>query len=180
MLLWTVGHSNHPLDTFLGLLTGHRIELLVDVRSSRGSRRYPHFGAAALAAALQRVGIGYDCISALGGRRRSAAQSHNTAWRNASFRAYADYMETVDFEEGIDRLLEMGGQHRTAYMCAEALWWRCHRALVSDHLKAHGHEVWHILSDSRMQPHPYTSAARIVAGRLSYEAAPTDPPASQP
>ncbi len=170
MQIWTVGHSNHPLETFLGLLTAHAIQTLADVRSFRSSRKYPHFNEAPLAATLAATGIAYHALPALGGRRKPTGPSHNTAWRNESFRAFADYMETAEFRAGVEQLIELANQARTAFMCAEAVWWRCHRGLIADYLKAQGVEVWHILSTTKTQLHPYTSAAQVTDGRLSYVA----------
>jgi uncharacterized protein (DUF488 family) len=120
---------------------------------------------------LGKAGINYEHFPELGGRRKSQPESKNTAWRNASFRGYADYMETDEFYKGIKRLLDLAvDTGATAIMCAEAVWWRCHRSLISDYLKARGIEVMHILDANKTQPHPYTSAARIVNGELSYAA----------
>ncbi|HLR45875.1 MAG TPA: DUF488 domain-containing protein [Deinococcales bacterium] len=167
--LYTVGHSNVPLEEFLGLLEGAGIELLVDVRRYPGSRRYPHFGKDALPESLREVGIGYVHLPELGGRRPVQADSVNTVWRNASFQGYADYMETQEFADGIARLLELAVRQRVAIMCSEAVWWRCHRALIADLLKSRGHLVTHLVG-GREQEHPYTSAARLVDGKLSYSA----------
>jgi uncharacterized protein (DUF488 family) len=166
--LWTVGHSTHSFSAFGDILLAHRITALVDVRSFPGSRRYPQFNQQELSAALQSRGITYSHNPRLGGRRRPVPDSRNTAWRNASFRAYADHMATEEFREGIVSLLQLAAQQRTVFMCAESLWWRCHRSLIADWLKAMGHEVVHILDASKTEIHPFTSAARIVAGRLSY------------
>ena len=140
------------------------------MRSFPGSRKYPQYGKDALAATLAGHAIGYQWLRALGGRRRASPDSPNTAWRNASFRGYADYMSTAEFALGLDQLLELAGEKHTAVMCAEAVWWRCHRSLVSDYLKVRGIEVMHILDANKTEPHPYTSAARIVDGKLSYQA----------
>ena len=167
--IWTVGHSTRSLDEFTSLLTAHEITALVDVRSFPGSRRYPHFSKSALSLSLPSHGILYEHNAQLGGRRRPSASSKNTAWKNASFRAYADHMESEEFRHGIEALLELAGANRAAIMCAEALWWRCHRSLIADFLKAKGVEVIHILDNKKTEEHPYTSAARIVEGELSYE-----------
>jgi len=142
--------------------------VLVDVRMFPGSRRYPQFNRAALAESLAEMGIEYKHEARLGGRRTPRADSHNTAWKNASFRAYADYMETDEFKSAVEELLELARDARVAVMCAEAVWWRCHRSLISDYLKAAGHTVIHILNETKTEPHPFTSAARIVDGKLSY------------
>jgi len=142
--------------------------MLVDVRSFPGSRRYPQFNRTALAESLAQAGIDYKHEPRLGGRRTPRAESHNTAWKNSSFRAYADHMETDEFRRGVEDLLELARVSRVAVMCAEALWWRCHRSLISDYLKAAGHTVVHIMSETKTEEHPFTSAARIVDGELSY------------
>jgi uncharacterized protein (DUF488 family) len=167
--IWTIGHSTRAADEFEEMLRSHEIEALVDVRSFPGSRRYPHFNKPELANFLQQIGVEYWHSPQLGGRRRPNAHSKNTAWKNASFRAYADHMETDEFKKGIEDLLKLLNEKRTAIMCAEALWWRCHRSLIADYLKAHGIQVIHILDAKHTEEHPYTSAARIVDGQLSYE-----------
>lgn len=166
--LWTIGHSTRSGEEFNAILNDHHIEALVDVRSFPGSRRYPQFNKQQLAASLPVNSIAYFHLPQLGGRRPARKDSRNTAWKNQSFRGYADHMETKEFELGIERLLEIARERRAAIMCAEALWWRCHRSLISDFLKAHGVEVIHILDATHDQPHPYTGAARIVDGELSY------------
>jgi uncharacterized protein (DUF488 family) len=176
MRIWTIGHSTRSLDDFVSLLRAHQIEAIADVRHHPGSRRLPHFNREALADSLRGANIEYRHIIRLGGRRRPAPDSTNTAWRNESFRGYADYMATSDFAAGLGELCELAGSHRTAAMCAEALWWRCHRALVSDLLKAQGHEVLHILGPDKVDEHPFTSAARMVNGRLSYSKSDDDQP----
>ncbi len=169
--IWTIGHSTRDLADFLKLLTDNRIEALADVRSYPGSRRYPHFGAEALAVSLPECGIEYVPFKQLGGRRRTRPDSPNTVWRNAAFRGYADYMETGEFRDGIDELLQLGERKRTAIMCAEAVWWRCHRSMISDYLKAAGVTVEHIMDGGKTVIHPFTSAARIENGELVYSAA---------
>jgi uncharacterized protein (DUF488 family) len=167
--IWTIGHSTRGIDVFISLLGEHGIRLLVDVRSLPGSKRYPQFNKEALANSLGKSGINYEHFPELGGRRKAQPESKNIAWRNASFRGYADYMETDEFDKGVKRLLDLAADAGpTVIMCAEAVWWRCHRSLISDYLKARGIEVIHILDANKTQPHPYTSAARIVNGELSY------------
>jgi len=167
--IWTVGHSTRTIDEFVAALESHGIKLLVDVRSLPGSKRYPQFNKEALSASLHKVGIRYEHFVELGGRRKAPPNSRNIAWQNASFRGYADYMETEEFQKGIERLVDLAKEvGPTAIMCAEAVWWRCHRALISDYLKARGIEVMHIIDANKSDPHPYTSAARIVDGELSY------------
>ncbi|MGB9473476.1 MAG: DUF488 domain-containing protein [Candidatus Udaeobacter sp.] len=168
-LIWTVGHSTRAIDEFISLLQAHHIKLLADVRSLPGSRRYPQFNQETLADSLGKVEIRYEHFPQLGGRRKPSLDSRNLAWRNASFRGYADYMETDKFHKGIERFLNLASESGpTAIMCAEAVWWRCHRSLISDYLKARGVEVMHILDANKTQLHPYTSAARVVNGKLSY------------
>jgi uncharacterized protein (DUF488 family) len=169
--IWTIGHSTRTLDEFLALLKSNDIRALADVRRYPGSRRLPHFGRDALAHSLDAIGIAYQHCSDLGGRRRPRTDSPNTAWRNEAFRGYADYMMTDEFRAGIARLQELAQSTPTAIMCAEALWWQCHRGLIADDLKAAGHEVTHIMGPGKIVAHPFTSAARIVDGRLSYAAA---------
>jgi uncharacterized protein (DUF488 family) len=167
--LWTIGHSTRKIDMFISLLEENGIKLVVDVRSFPGSRRYPQFNKEALADSLGQHGIRYEHFADLGGRRKPKHTSHNTAWRNASFRGYADYMETEEFRKGIERLVDLTSEvGPAAIMCAEAVWWRCHRALISDYLEARGIEVIHIVDANKSELHPFTSAARIVDGGLSY------------
>ena len=166
--LWTIGHSTRAAEEFGQLLLAHQIKTLVDVRSFPGSRRYPQFNKATLSEFVRTLGIRYEHEPRLGGRRQPMAKSHNTAWKNASFRAYADYMETEEFKEGIRNLITIARQESTAIMCAESLWWRCHRSLIADYLKAEGATVIHILDEKKTEVHPFTSAARIVDGKLSY------------
>ena len=169
MRIWTIGHSTQAIDEFVSLLEENEIKLLADVRAFPGSKRYPQFNKDALAESLKAHGIRYEHFPELGGKRKSTPDSHNTAWRNASFRGYADYMQTEQFQKGIERLLDITAETGpTAIMCAEAVWWRCHRSLIADYLKARGVEVLHILGTNKVEPHPYTSAARIVNGKLSY------------
>lgn len=166
--IWTIGHSTRPLGEFLALLAHHRLEAVADVRRFPGSRRYPQYASDALAAVLAERTIAYHWLPALGGRRRPRPDSPNTAWRNASFRGYADHIASAEFADGLTELLELSRRPRTTLMCAEAVWWRCHRALIADVLRVRGFEVVHILDSEHATIHPYTSAARIVDGRLSY------------
>jgi uncharacterized protein (DUF488 family) len=186
MRVWTIGHSTRTIDEFISLLEENEIKLLADVRAWPGSKRYPQFNKEALAESLTAHGIRYEHFPELGGKRKSKPDSRNTAWRNVSFRGYADYMETEQFQKGIERLFALtwsdglGSRRnksdsweavtpcRIAIMCAEAVWWRCHRSLIADYLKAREVEVLHVLSANKVEPHPYTSAARIVNGELSY------------
>jgi uncharacterized protein (DUF488 family) len=169
--IWTIGHSTRTIDAFISLLEEHGIKVLADVRSLPGSRRYPQFNKEMLADSLSKAGIRYEHFPELGGRRKAKPDSKNIVWRNKSFRGYADYMETDEFHTGVERLLDLATRAGpTAIMFAEAVWWRCHRALISDYLKARSIEMIHILDTNKTDPHPYTSAARIVNGELSYAA----------
>lgn len=166
--IWTVGHSTRTIDDFLGLLDANGIEAVADVRSFPGSRRYPHFNAEALSETLKAKGMELVPLKKLGGRRRALADSTNTVWRSKAFRGYADYMETAEFKEGMRELMKLSRLKRTAVMCAEAVWWRCHRSMISDYLKASGVIVEHIMSSESNVIHPYTAAARIRNGELTY------------
>lgn len=167
--IWTIGHSTRSIDDFIAALEANGIRFVADVRLLPGSNRYPQFNKEALADSLGKNGIRYEHFPDLGGRRKPQPDSRNTAWRNAAFRGYADYMETQEFRDGIKRLLELAQEiGSTAIMCAEAVWWRCHRSLISDLLKARGIEVIHIFDAEKTQLHPFTSAARLVHGELSY------------
>ena len=169
MGIWTIGHSTRKIDEFISLLEENGIKFLADVRLLPGSKRYPQFNKEALAESLSARGIHYEHFTELGGRRKPKVDSRNTAWRNASFRGYADYMETKQFHKGIERLLVLAREAGpTAIMCAEAVWWRCHRALISDYLKARDIEVMHILDANKIELHPFTSAAHLIDGALSY------------
>jgi uncharacterized protein (DUF488 family) len=167
--IWTIGHSTRKIDNFIAALEAHGIKLVADVRMFPGSKRYPQFNRETLAQSLSERGIRYGHFPELGGRRKSKPDSKNTAWRNASFRGYADYMETKEFRKGVARLVDLAKETGpTAITCAEAVWWRCHRALISDFLKARGTEVLHIVDERKAERHPFTSAARIVSGELTY------------
>lgn len=167
--IWTIGHSTRTIEEFIGALQANEVKLVADVRLLAGSKRYPQFNKEELARSLREGGIGYEHFPELGGRRKARKDSHNSAWRNESFRAYADHMETAKFANGVARLQQMADRHgATAIMCAEAVWWKCHRSLIADYLKAHGVAVIHIFDASKAEPHPFTSAARIVDGKLSY------------
>lgn len=168
LTLWTIGHSTRSLDGFLGILAENRIETIADVRSHPGSRHCPQYGQAALHESLVANGMGYRWLQALGGRRRAHADSPNSAWRNASFRGYADYMQTSEFDQGLNELLDLARDKRTSLMCAEAVWWRCHRSMIADALKARGVQVLHILGANSVTEHPWTAPARMVEGRLTY------------
>jgi uncharacterized protein (DUF488 family) len=167
--IWTIGHSTRTIEEFVGALQANGIKLVADVRLLPGSKRYPQFNREELARSLSEGRIGYEHFPELGGRRKARKDSRNTAWRNASFRGYADHMETAEFANGIARLQEMADSHgATAIMCAEAVWWKCHRSLIADYLKADGIAVSHIIDASSAEPHPFTSTATIVDGKLNY------------
>ncbi len=166
--VYTVGHSTHSADDFIAMLQSFDIRALVDIRRFPGSRKYPAFNQEILALSLQKAGINYIHLEALGGRRKMQPHSKNDRWRNSSFRGYADYMETAEFKNAVAKLEAIALEKTTAYMCAEAVWWRCHRALVSDYLKAKGWTVQHIMAAGKAEEHPYTSPARIENQRVFY------------
>jgi uncharacterized protein (DUF488 family) len=166
--IWTIGHSTRSKEEFIELLGSFRINQLVDIRTYPGSSRYPHFNKEVLEEFLMNESIGYRHMAELGGRRKPQPDSINTAWRHASFRGYADHMQTAAFKNTIGFLEELASTSRLAYMCSEALWWKCHRALVSDYLKIRGWEVVHIMDVGKGIVHPYTSPAREVQGNLFY------------
>lgn len=167
--IWTIGHSTRSLQDFLVLLHSFKIELLVDIRSYPGSRRYPHFNKEALEVSLPLNGIEYIHLKELGGRRKPVANSSNTAWHNEAFRGYADYMQTNEFKNAIEKLEAIAQKQFTAYMCSEAVWWSCHRSLVSDVLKSKGWTVMHIMTVDKATEHPYTKPARVIDGVLRYD-----------
>ena len=170
--LFTIGHSTRSLEQFLGLLSREGATHLVDVRAFPTSARYPHFSQPDLQRAIVDTGGKYSHMPSLGGRRRGKRDSHNTLWRNASFRAYADYMETREFGEALEDLLALARLEPTVIMCAEAVPWRCHRSLIADAVSAKGIPVYHIL-DSATQLHQLTSFGRVdSAGRVRYDVAP--------
>jgi uncharacterized protein (DUF488 family) len=177
-VIWTIGHSVRPIEEFLELLAGAGIEVVADVRSFPGSRRYPQYGRESLQGTLEMRAIGYHWLPALGGRRKAAQDSPNVAWRNASFRGYADYMSGAQFAAGLEQLLVISGASRAAIMCSEAVWWRCHRAMIADALCVRGVEVIHILGAGKTTIHPMTAPARVVDGALTYSTA-TGGPGSQ-
>jgi uncharacterized protein (DUF488 family) len=169
MPVLTIGHSTHPLEAFLGLCRAHGITHVVDVRRFPASRRHPHFSQAPLAAALAEAGIGYTWLEGLGGRRKARKDTPHTAWRVEGFAAYADHMETAEFEAAMAEVLRLSADHRVAVMCAEARVDRCHRRLVSDGLLARGVEVRHITSKTRAVPHTLTPFARLEGTRVIYD-----------
>lgn len=167
--LYTIGHSTRSLDELVHALKAHEIETLVDIRAFPMSRRLPHFNREALAAELPKRGIQYVWMKALGGYRKVTHQdSPHTALRNANFRNYADYTLTAEFKQAMNELLNIAGHSRTAYMCAERVYFRCHRMIVSDWLVAHGHEVLHIDAEGPTRPHMMTAEARMIEGQMIY------------
>jgi uncharacterized protein (DUF488 family) len=167
--VWTIGHSIHPLDEFLAMLFSFHIERVIDIRRFPGSRRFPHFNKQALEISLPLHGLHYTHLEGLGGRRNPVPASANSGWRVKAFRGYADYMETQDFVDAVGELEKCATRERCVYMCSEAVWWSCHRALVSDFLKSKGWRVMHILGLHKSQEHPYTKPARLVKGILRYD-----------
>ena len=167
-MIWTIGHSTRTIDTLVEMLQSFQIKLVADVRNYPGSKRYPQFNKESLENSLAKNDIQYVHIKELGGRRKPKSDSKNTMWRNDAFRGFADYMETDDFKKGVEQLQRLAIKQRTAYMCSEAVWWRCHRSLISDYLKSVGWTVMHIMAEKKAEDHPYTSATRIADGKLSY------------
>jgi len=167
--IWTIGHSTRPMEEFIAMLHSFNIELVADIRSFPGSRKFPQYNKETLQVSLPQSNIQYVHLKSLGGRRKVKPDSKNTVWRNAAFRGYADYMETNFFKDGIAVLEKLALKQRTAYMCSEAVWWRCHRSMVSDYLKVRGWKVMHIMGIAKDEEHPYTAPARIINGALSYE-----------
>jgi uncharacterized protein (DUF488 family) len=166
--VWTIGHSTRTAAELVETLQAFEIELVIDVRRFPGSRRLPQFNGAALEELLEANGIGYRWIEALGGRRRPDPASLNTGWRHPAFRAYADHIVTEEFADGLFELLMLARGLRTAIMCSEILWWRCHRRLIADVLTSLGVEVIHIRDATHSDLHKFTSPARMVRGQLAY------------
>jgi uncharacterized protein (DUF488 family) len=172
--LFTVGHSNHALDRFLALLAQHEVEALMDIRRFPSSRKHPHFNQENLALVLREAGVEYRWIESLGGRRRKEKDaSINLGLQNTGFRNYADYMLTESFQEGVEHLLEVAKRKRTAVMCAEGLFWQCHRRLVSDFLVANGVTVQHIMPSGELRPHSLTEGAKVEDGAVTYPSEPS-------
>lgn len=166
----TIGHSTHTLDEFIAMLEAHSISRLIDIRTVPRSARNPQFNRESLPQSLAKAGIHYAHLAALGGLRKPRPDSVNTAWRNESFRGYADYMQTPEFAAALNRLVEAARNERVCIMCAEALPWRCHRSLVSDALLARGIPAFHIMSAKTAQPHVLTPFARVRGERVTYPA----------
>ena len=169
MTIWTFGHSTRSIDGLISILQAHEIETVVDVRRFPGSRRLPQFGSSELASSLATSGIAYRWIEELGGRRRPNPDSPNDAWDHPAFRAYADHLASDEFAAGLFELAMIAGGSRTTVMCAELLWWRCHRRLIADALTALGYEVRHIRDASAAELHRLAPPASLVDGVLSYE-----------
>ncbi len=179
MVIYTIGHSTRTLAEFVEILRSFDVSLLADVRTVPRSRKNPQFNRDTLPDALAASGIGYVHLPELGGLRHTRADSPNLAWRNASFRGFADYMQTPEYAENIERLIELAKTGQVALMCAEAVPWRCHRSLIADSLTARGIAVEHIMSKTHRQPHAITPWARVDGARITYpaEAAPDAPDA---
>jgi uncharacterized protein (DUF488 family) len=168
LVIFTIGHSTHPIEQFLDMLEAHGVAQVADVRTIAKSRRNPQFGKDELAASLESRGIVYIHLPGLGGLRHPRKDSINTAWRNDSFRGYADYMQTPEFARSLEELIELASQRSTAVMCAEAVPWRCHRSLIADALAARGLTVEHIMSQTARKPHTYTPFAQVEGERVTY------------
>lgn len=166
--IWTIGHSTRTLNELVELLKVNDVEALVDVRSFPGSRKFPHFNKESLAVSIPSCNIEYVHFKDLGGRRKVNKDSLNISWRHPAFRGYADYMETSSFDLGMAQLEKLADQTRVCYMCSEAVWWRCHRSMISDYLKSRLWKVNHILGVNSVKEHSYTQPAKILNGKLSY------------
>jgi uncharacterized protein (DUF488 family) len=169
-LIRTVGHSTRPVDVLIDMLAAHGIKRLVDVRTVPKSRYNPQYNREALERSLRDAGIGYEHMKALGGLRHARKDSPNMGWRNDSFRGYADYMQTAEFESALNALLKAAAHEAIVIMCAEAVPWRCHRSLISDALTARGYRVEHIMTATKAAPHTMTSFARVEGTSVSYPA----------
>lgn len=168
--IYTIGHSTHPIDEFIEILKAHRIKKLIDIRTIAKSRHNPQFGQENLAASVREKNITYRRMESLGGLRHTRKDSINDAWRNASFRGYADYMQSDEFAAAADKLVDLGKRSDVAIMCAEAVPWRCHRSMVGDALLVRGVEVLDIMSKTSAKPHTLTSFAKVDRTRITYPA----------
>lgn len=168
MTVWTIGHSTRSIEEFLAILHAHGMETIIDVRRFPGSKRLPQFGSAALESALADGGVSYQWIGALGGRRQPDPASPNDGWRHAAFRGYADHMASEEFAAGLFELEMIASASRSAVMCAEALWWRCHRRLIADVLVSLGVSVVHLFAPGKSEEHRLRPPARLENGRLTY------------
>jgi uncharacterized protein (DUF488 family) len=166
--VYSIGHSTRPIEDFIALLDAHGVTQVADVRTIPKSRRHPHFAQEALRASLPAAGIAYRHFPGLGGLRKPVPDSPNGGWRHAGFRGYADYMQTAAFETALAELILWSREKATAVMCAEAVWWRCHRQLIADALVARGVEVQHIMSDKAAPTHKLTAFARVDGPRVTY------------
>ena len=175
-VVYTVGHSTRPAPAFIALLAAHGVTGLADVRTVPRSRHNPQFNGEALAATLARARLDYRPFPGLGGFRRAAAQSMNAGWRNASFRGYADYMQTPEFAANLGELLAFAGERTIAVMCAEAVPWRCHRSLIADALSVRGIRAEEIVSETRTQAHRITAFAHVDGTTITYPPAAADAP----
>lgn len=164
----TIGHSNHPLNVFIDMLKAHEVQHVLDVRTVPRSRHNPQFNAESLPASLQDAGIRYSHFPGLGGLRHTRADSLNGAWQNASFRGYADYMQTAEFADNVEKVLQLAGRERCALMCAEAVPWRCHRSLIGDALLVRGAQVLDIMNMKAGKPHKLTPWARVDGTNITY------------
>lgn len=167
-VIYTIGHSTRPIEEFIALLRQNGVELLADIRTIPKSRRNPQYWHDALEASLAEAGIDYVALPGLGGRRRASKDTVNTAWRNASFRGYADHMQTEEFAEALDELIDLSRERVTAIMCAEAVPWRCHRSLVADALVVRGIEVRDIISSTSVRPHTLRDWAHVDGTTITY------------
>jgi uncharacterized protein (DUF488 family) len=170
LTIYTIGHSTRTVEELMTILTNHRLTCLADVRTIPKSRHNPQFNSDVLADSLNEAGIRYQHYSNLGGLRKPRKDSQNLGWRNPGFRGFADYMETRNFETALQDLVQSAMTHRTAIMCAEALWWRCHRSLIADALLVRGIGVVHLRDQRKTEPHRLTPFAAINNRRLSYPA----------
>jgi uncharacterized protein (DUF488 family) len=175
MLIFTIGHSTHPIENFLALLGQHQLAIVADVRSFPSSRRWPQFNQPELERSLVNAGMEYRWMKQLGGRRHGVdPNSPHTAWEHPAFHSYADYADGPDFAHGLKELIDLAARARTAYMCSEGLWWRCHRRIISDHLKLAGWTVMHIMPDGKLVEHSLPAFARVSAGRIIYDGPPKE------
>lgn len=168
-IIYTIWHSTYPIGEFIEMLQAYHIQTLVDVRSLPWSHRFPQYNSETLSDTLQQHGVRYIYLKDLWGLRKVQPDSHNSARHNKSFQWYADYMQTDQRKQTVTELEQIATSSTTAYMCAEAVWRRCHRSMISDRLKASGRTVYHIMSKSKLSEHPYTAPATVVDGYLTYE-----------
>jgi uncharacterized protein (DUF488 family) len=167
--VWTIGHSTHDAGTFVGLLLAHRVQRVIDVRRFPGSRRHPQFGSIELSATLARENVDYLHLAELGGRRVPRVDSANMEWRNAGFRGYADHMASRGYRDAFEQVIDAAANERCALMCAEVLWWQCHRSMIADDLVLHHWPVVHILGDGKLAGHSFRVPARLVGDVPVYD-----------